>query len=252
MAPPTPVLQADLFARGSPRVTRDDHAQRIWLDEASWYDVRRRFVRGADALFHELCGRLAWRAATRRMYDRMVDVPRLTADLRSASAELPAIVGDIGDVVSQLYGVPLRLDLAAYYRDGRDSVAWHADRVDLSRPEHTSAIVSLGGPRRLCIRPKGGGRSHAITLASGDALVLGGAIQHRFEHCVPKVRRAPARISLLAFGAFADEPPPEHYRFVQSPAVPSAASAVGLGDGARRARSGRAGERPAAGDPSSV
>lgn len=214
-------LQTDLFAAGVPALAPARAVERTWLDDACWIDVVRGFVAGADALFVALRDGLAWRQASRRMYERIVDVPRLTADLRSLAdlgpaGSWPALVTEIGDRLGDRYEVPLRIDLAAYYRDGRDSVAWHADRVDPTRREHTSAIVSLGGPRKLALRRKGGGSSRTVTLWSGDLLVFGGALQHRFEHCVPKVGYAAPRISLLAFGAFADEPSSELHRLVTS------------------------------------
>ena len=57
------------------------------------------------------------------------------------------------------------------------------------------AVVSLGGPRRFLMRPRGGGRCLSFTLASGDLLVMGGACQQSWEHSVPKVAHAPPRMS---------------------------------------------------------
>lgn len=95
----------------------------------------------------------------------------------------------------------LQSSFAAFYRDAQDSVAWHRDRVDHEVAEHHSAILSLGGPRTLKFRPHGekGGRSFALTLDSGDLLVMGGAVQHEFEHCIPKCRYAAPRIALIYF-----------------------------------------------------
>ena len=72
----------------------------------------------------------------------------------------------------------------------------HSDREGRSILDPMVAIVSLGGPRRFGLRPKGGGASHGFTLYSGDALVMGGACQHRFEHRVPKMASAAPRMSL--------------------------------------------------------
>ena len=58
------------------------------------------------------------------------------------------------------------------------------------------AIVSLGGPRKFLLRPKGGGRSRSYALASGDLLVMGGACQRSWEHSVPKAASAPPRMSV--------------------------------------------------------
>jgi alkylated DNA repair dioxygenase AlkB len=83
-----------------------------------------------------------------------------------------------------------------YYRDGHDSVTWHSDRIGSSILDPIVAIVSLGGPRRFGLRPKGGGAAHGFTIHSGDAVVMGGACQHRFEHRVPKMAAAAPRMSL--------------------------------------------------------
>ena len=74
-----------------------------------------------------------------------------------------------------------------YYRDGRDSVAWHGDRIGRSRTEDTMvAIVSLGATRTFALRRRGGGPSLRLPQAHGDLLVMGGSCQRTWEHAVPK------------------------------------------------------------------
>jgi len=58
------------------------------------------------------------------------------------------------------------------------------------------AIVTLGGPRRFLLRPRGGGRSRSFAPASGDLLVMGGDCQHQWEHTVPKAAVAQPRMSV--------------------------------------------------------
>ena len=94
------------------------------------------------------------------------------------------------------YGGGVDADFVNYYRDGNDSVAWHADRIGRHRVDPIVAICSLGGPRRFQLRPKGGGESVRFLLGSGDLLVMGGACQHDWEHCVPKMAHAPPRMSI--------------------------------------------------------
>src|SRR5690606_23063598 len=57
-----------------------------------------------------------------------------------------------------------------YYRDGRDSVAWHGDTIGRSRTEDTMvAIVSFGAPRPLMLRQRGGGgETLRYPLGHGD------------------------------------------------------------------------------------
>ena len=85
---------------------------------------------------------------------------------------------------------------AALYRDGRDSVAWHSDRVDPTLMEPLVAIVSLGSARTLRMRPKPKGATRPFLLLPGDLFVMGGTTQATWEHAVPKVASAGARVSL--------------------------------------------------------
>ena len=53
------------------------------------------------------------------------------------------------------------------------------------------AIVSLGAPRSLLLRPRGAAAgARAIELGHGDLLVMGGSCQRTWEHAVPKTARA--------------------------------------------------------------
>jgi alkylated DNA repair dioxygenase AlkB len=51
------------------------------------------------------------------------------------------------------------------------------------------AIVSLGAPRALLLRPRGGGPSQRYEVGHGDLLVMGGSCQRTWEHSVPKACR---------------------------------------------------------------
>jgi alkylated DNA repair dioxygenase AlkB len=82
------------------------------------------------------------------------------------------------------------------YRDGRDSVAWHGDRIRKEIEDPIVALVSLGAPRKFLLRPKGGGPAHAFVFGGGDLLVTGGRTQRAWQHSVPKVAHAGPRISL--------------------------------------------------------
>lgn len=77
-----------------------------------------------------------------------------------------------------------------YYRDGRDSVAWHGDRIGRSRREDTMvAIVSFGAPRHLSLRPAGGRLHGSYPLGHGDLIVMGGSCQRTWEHAILKTAK---------------------------------------------------------------
>jgi len=193
---PTVSWQTSLFGSQQPRLGDLRHLDRIQLDDSSWIDLGRDVVHGADQLLESVFSHLPWQATKRPMYDRIVDVPRLSAFLRAEDTHFPAIVPAIATVLSGHYGEHFDRVGANLYRSGDDSVAWHGDRVGRVVRNPLIAIVSLGGSRVFRLRPRGGGLGKSIPLHSGDVLVMGGACQHRWEHCVPKVARAQARISL--------------------------------------------------------
>lgn len=183
-----------LFGALEPTVAPAAHFERIALDDTSWADVVRDLLLGADSLFDSLVTELPFVQSRRFMYDRWVDEPRLSCGLDLDVS--PAVVRSLARTFTKTYGVVFDSCFVNYYRDGRDSVAWHSDRIGRAVLDPMVAIVSLGGPRRFGLRPKGGGPSRGFTLYSGDAIVMGGACQHRFEHCVPKMAYAAARLSL--------------------------------------------------------
>lgn len=188
--------QSSLFALGSPTVDHDVPVRRTWLDDTTWIDRADAWLVGADALLLDLDGSLTWRGGRRPMYGRLVDEPRLHATLSPADIEGRPVLGAISRDLEARYGAGLSPGFVNYYRDGRDSVAWHGDRIGRHEVDPVVAIVSLGGPRRFGLRPRTGGQAHRLVLHSGDLLVMGGACQHTWEHCVPKMRSASPRMSL--------------------------------------------------------
>jgi alkylated DNA repair dioxygenase AlkB len=164
------------------------------------------WLEGSDALLATCLEVLAWGQREERIQGRSVPQPRLTASLRLG--QLPprlAVLDDLGEALSQRYRVRFRSVGANLYRDGRDSVAWHGDRVLRERLTATVATVSLGHPRTFRLRPRDGGASIGFLLGRGDLLVMGGTCQRTWKHAVPKVASAGVRVSL----AFRHADPPE-------------------------------------------
>jgi alkylated DNA repair dioxygenase AlkB len=168
---------------------------RTVLTEGAWIDVLPGWMTGADALFHRLLDAVPWHAERRQMYERVVDVPRLLCfygegeplpdpALHEARAALDAhYAAELGE--------PFRTAGLCLYRDGRDSVAWHGDTIGRGSTHDTMvAIVSLGAPRSLLLRPRrGGAATIKRELGHGDLIVMGGSCQRTWEHAVPKTAR---------------------------------------------------------------
>lgn len=189
-------LQTTLFGDAppdfDPRFARLRHLD---LGDGAWIDFCPEWVAGQARLFDELRERLTWQTSRRQMYDRVVDVPRMFAS--ADAGERPALIEEMSAALSARYGEALDRVGFALYRDGRDSVAMHQDQVIKEHPRSLVALVSLGGPRRFLVRPLDGGRSRTFSFGHGDLLVMGGTFQRRFEHGIPKAKRAAPRIAVM-------------------------------------------------------
>ncbi len=162
------------------------------LSDGAWVDVLPDWISGADELFTRVVQAVDWQTERRWMYDREVEVPRLVRFF-GAEEPLPEPILTLARTeLSRHYadelGEPFVTAGMCLYRDGRDSVAWHGDRIERSRTQDTLvAIVSLGTPRPLLLRPRGGGRSMKFVIGHGDLLVMGGSCQRTWDHAVPKL-----------------------------------------------------------------
>jgi len=172
--------------------------RRIELEPGSWLEVQEDWVRGADELFEQILKWRNWAQRTRRMYEGRVLEPRLTApwNLRSGAPLEPRVLDEMRLALSRRYSVLFDSIGFNLYRDGRDSVAWHGDKIFKEIEEPVVALVSLGERRKFLLRPKGGGKSRSFLLGRGDLLVTSGKTQRTWEHSVPKVAAAGPRISL--------------------------------------------------------
>lgn len=199
----------DLAPRTELRDLRTGLTRKL-LAHGAWVDLRPGWLAGADELCAALLRDVPWHAERRRMYDTLVDVPRLTK-FYGAGEPLPhPVLVEAREMLSDHYEAQLgeRFVTAGLclYRDGRDSVAWHGDRIGRSRDQDTMvAILSVGSPRPLALRPRDagergehGGRAvrsgssatMRVPLGHGDLVVMGGSCQRTWDHAIPKTAQA--------------------------------------------------------------
>jgi alkylated DNA repair dioxygenase AlkB len=191
----TLVWQQSLLAAAEPVCDETfGGAERRDLGNGAWLETVPRWVDGADTLLATVLDDAPWAEHERPMYDQVVVEPRLSTGLWF---DPPQVVGQMADALSQRFDRDLCKVSANLYRNGRDSVAWHGDRVGRESDDTVVAIVSLGSPRRFLLRPVGGGESIRLTPGSGDLLVLGGTAQSTWQHSVPKVAHTGTRISVM-------------------------------------------------------
>jgi alkylated DNA repair dioxygenase AlkB len=183
---------------GVPALRRGASVERTWLDEGSWVDLVRGWVDHADVLYETLVRQAPWRQGRVFRYERWVDDPRLTAGYASAADAPDPVLLDVRRALRARYGVTFDAFSMNWYRDGRDSQAFHRDD-DLRWLDDTLiALLVLGARRPFLVRPRanryvheapGKGATHEFTPGGGDLLVMGGRTQVGWEHSVP---RAPA------------------------------------------------------------
>jgi alkylated DNA repair dioxygenase AlkB len=173
------------------------------LDEGWLNDAR------ASALFRALLEEVRWEQKAIRIAGRHVLQPRLTAwfgdadaiytysGLRNAPLPwLPSLI-DLRDRLEGEHGVSFNGALLNHYRDGSDSMGYHADDEPELGPNPVVASVSLGETRRFALRHvKDKTARLDLDLTHGSLLVMAGTTQHHFRHAVPKQAGKGARINI--------------------------------------------------------
>lgn len=187
-------LQHSLFDTGDAIDLGPLAPTRTHLSRGAWVDYQPSWLTGADQLFDALHDDVPWKAERREMYERVVDVPRLLK-FYEADEPLPHDVltqarNQLSDRYAGELGEPFVSAGMCLYRDGRDSVAWHGDRIGRSKDQDTMvAILSVGSARSLMLRPRGGGSSLGFSLGHGDLVVMGGSCQRTWDHAIPKTSK---------------------------------------------------------------
>lgn len=154
-----------------------------------------------DRWFETLWATLDWREQSITLFGRQVLQPRLmdwyadpgvryrysglSLDPKPWPGALEALRGRLDDELDRAFNSVL----CNAYRDGRDSMGWHADDEAELGSNPVIASVNLGAERRFRIRPRHGGPSVGINLKGGSLLVMSGRSQVDFRHAVPKTRR---------------------------------------------------------------
>lgn len=155
----------------------------------------------ARVLLERLWREVPWRAQTIRLFGREVLQPRLIAwyadegvrysysGLQLQSQSWHPALADLREQLQQRLGVSFNSVLANAYRNGRDSMGWHADDEPELGTEPVIASISLGATRRMLVRPRGSGPSVGFDLEQGSLLLMSGPSQAGYQHSVPKTAR---------------------------------------------------------------
>ncbi len=186
-------LQSSLFGGGETSLGPLTPT-RTPLSAGAWIDLLPGWLSGAEEVLQTLVEEVPWHAERRQMYEREVAVPRLLKFYEAGEALPHPVLAQARDALNARYadelGEPFTTAGLCLYRDGRDSVAWHGDRIGRGRSGDTMvAILSVGSARPLALRPRGGGEARRVPLGHGDLIVMGGSCQRTWDHAIPKTTK---------------------------------------------------------------
>jgi alkylated DNA repair dioxygenase AlkB len=185
-----------------------------------------RFLEEAEAadLLARLWRELDWSQREITLYGRRLLQPRLVAWFGDAAAvysysgltlePLPwhPVLRDLRRRIEAVTGHRFNAVLANAYRDGRDSMGWHADKEKGLGPQAVVASLSLGASRRFLLRPvrrRPGDQagSFELNLESGSLLLMKAGCQQRYQHAVPRTRRETGLRINLTYRWIVDQAP---------------------------------------------
>jgi alkylated DNA repair dioxygenase AlkB len=152
----------------------------------------------ADRLLAALRAGIDWRQETATVMGRRVPIPRLTAWHGEASYVYSGIrltpmpwtppLLELKALAERLAGQGFNSVLLNLYRDGGDSVSWHADNEPGLGRDPVIASLSLGAVRRFQLKHRRLPERLALDLPHGSCLIMAGATQHHWLHQLPKTK----------------------------------------------------------------
>ena len=163
--------------------------------------------------FEALLSETKWSQETIQMFGKVTNIPRLTAWY--GDADKPYTYSGIQmqplPWTERLLEIKTRVEtisqtvfnsvLLNQYRNGNDSVDWHADDEPELGANPVIGSVSFGGVRDFKFRSKDADSSdtqttETIELRHGDVLLMSGETQRNWNHQIPKRAKADPRINL--------------------------------------------------------
>ena len=149
----------------------------------------------ADALLRALLTRAPWKQEKGAFGHTF---PRLTAyyadpgvayrysGVTHESSPWPEFLLGVRRRVEGVAGAPFNSLLLNCYRDGNDSIGFHADDEPELGEAPVVPSVSLGATRRFVLRHNRTRERVSYDLIHGSLLLMAGTTQHHWQHAVPK------------------------------------------------------------------
>jgi alkylated DNA repair dioxygenase AlkB len=168
-------------------------------------------LQDATAYLRALTEKIQWQQESMMMYGKPVLFPRLMAWYGDAGSTY-AFSGKtytpegwtdellkIKELIAPIAGVGFNSVLLNRYRDGKDSMGWHADDEPELGRDPVIASVNFGASRRFMLRHKEAGLKYELELQHGSLLIMKGPLQHHWQHQVPKTTKVSGERINLTF-----------------------------------------------------
>jgi len=201
-------MQANLFDDDEP----SDEAIRHLIDNAELFEYPQIIDQTtADQMLEALISDIPWQQEHLRIAGKLRAIPRLQCWMGDRTSEYSysgvkltprawnKTVKAIHDRVADLSGTSFNSVLINFYRNGQDSVAWHADDEPELGDTPIIASVSFGAERIFELKQKTRtpAKKYKLPLRHGSLLIMGGTMQQYWLHQLPKVNGLnEARINL--------------------------------------------------------
>ncbi len=164
----------------------------------------------SSELFTHLAESTPWQQPRLKIYGKWHPTPRLVSfygdpglryqysrTLHGSLTWTPRLLA-LKQSIAQYCQCDFNCVLLNQYRDGQDTMGWHADDEPELGHQPTIASLSLGTARDIHFKSRTAkGEKFSLTLAAGSLLIMSGDTQKHWLHHVPKrARCTQARINL--------------------------------------------------------
>jgi alkylated DNA repair dioxygenase AlkB len=182
---------------------------RTELTLGAWYELHEAWLAPADSARWQadLVRELRWEQRHIVLFGKPLLQPRLiawagelpyrysgqTLEPRPWPAALAARLAELCARVSEASGAAFNHVLVNRYRDGKDSMGYHADAEPELGADPVVSTLSLGQTRRFLLRAERrarGERALALPLSAGSLLVMGGTCQRHYRHAIAREEAA--------------------------------------------------------------
>ena len=162
-----------------------------------------KFINTADAdrIFSSALNEIPWETSTIKMYGKEVPIPRLQCWIGDPGCKYaysgkslqrydffePLI--EIRSLIQNQLGIYFNSVLANLYRDGNDSMGFHADDEPELGNNPVIASLSLGAERPLVFQNKDKTETKTFDQPHGSLLLMQGAAQSAWKHGIRKSKK---------------------------------------------------------------